>query len=209
MSTTASLPHLASFFPGITTDPCDEADRPLVPTSQALTFLDTGSHTDGLIYTCLPPTEGWQPFRYAQWFAEKGIMLPEAAQLVLNSEQGFEVTRNRSYLIAAIPTSRYQVVARSFKNFEILGAYFHLHEMPMESVFWMLRSLAVCNLPDAISWMMAMHEPISMGKAGYRLNYSSVSDGEPLHCRHTSVNACAVTPDGSLTGYGALCFLSE
>jgi len=206
MSTTPFGGALAA-FPGMFADTPVQYSAQAIPITGALTYLQA----DTLIYTCLPPTEGWYAFRYRNWFADYQVALPQSALQILNSDDCFEATTNKSYLVAIMPTAPHIASNRQVRNFEIASMRQHLREMSLESVFWMIRSLAMSGLPDGITWMLGMHEPFVVDGVPHRLNYSKVPRSGERSQRDDfpSVTTCVTRPDTLLTAYGALGFLSE
>ena len=171
--------------------------------SVQLSYAEIGE----LLYACLPPTEGWQPFRYINWFSDRGIQLPQVAMRALTSDNTFDPTTGKSYLVTAVRTSRLQADERRYRNFEVFAMRRHLHEMPLEAVLWMMRSLVLSELPEHIGWMLAMHEPIVDDGVSYRLSFCSRRLDEPPERACPLVNTCVVSPNGLLNGYGAVCFV--
>jgi hypothetical protein len=175
-----------------------------VPTVSSLNFFDAGE----LIYAYLPPTEGWQPFRYAAWFAEQNIPLSPILQEALAAGLDFDATKRVSYLIAAIPTSPHEEQRRTFASFEIMGIRRNLKEMPLEAVFWMYRCLTLSGGAfSGHAWAVGMHKPLEVDGAKYRLSFTSVADADSPK-RQQVMSTCVVSPNGRLSQNGVICFLS-
>ncbi len=194
-------------FPGVSTGQLAETTP--VRQGRASTELSYVTVQD-FVYCPLPPTEGWWPYLYLKWFAERGTPLPRAAVHYLEGKHAFEPTTKTEYLVGMVPTLQHKREHRSLKNFEIFAArQLRLHEMPMESVFWMIRTLSMCVLPEELTWMLGVHAPIVVGGIEYRLNYGKTPDSESHHGEPPVVSEYDIRSVEPLNPYGAVCFISQ